>query len=513
MSSPSLQRSWSRRLRPVAGGTAIGVVNSALGGTRSIILLPLLLSVWGKDVVGLWLVFRSIFAWFSLGDLGFTDPTQIMFSRWDPDNDTDGRQLFGTSLLAFGLIGVGLGLLATAGAWVLPWGQLLHVGPALARQAEATFAWGGLAMGLWVAGRLPEAIMIGLRQSPKAGAYRMAAIVLSLLTICACLLSHRSLALTFALSIMVEVAVAIVQLLDLVLKHRCFRFRPHFDGGRLKELLAPSGSFLTLKITGLVFAQTGVLIISHFHGPAAVTGYAVTLRLAVLWYMPASVGTVLLQPEVAPHWDATAQRFRSLASQFETGMLVSTLVGFVLAFGYLATARPTEALLLNRGLTSSWPTLGAFATLVFVLTVYTYGCTFVHAALQVKTEARLGWLLVATNLGLAVVLVPYWGGFGAALAALVGYAVSYAWYLPWKAAALVSGAVATHVLAQIGAAAVALVVAISVFIALISHSGWAWWLGAALLPAEAAILLLWAWRRQFSESNRAMVLRLLRSNG
>lgn len=501
--------SWSARVRNVAGGTALGFVNSILGGTRSIILLPLLLRVWSPDVVGLWLIFRAIFAWFSLGDLGFTDPTQILVSRWDRVDSAAGTRLFTTALWLFGGLGVALAALSWLGALFLPWGSLLHLNPELARQARTTFFWGGGIMGAWVAARFPEAVMIGLRQPTRAGVYRFTAIVLSLLTICICLLAQRSLALTFFLSIAVEALVAVVQFVDLMRQHKCFRPCLRFDRAEMRALLTPSRSFLTLKLTGLVFAQSGVLVITHYLGPAMVTGYAVTLRLAILWYMPASIGTMLLQQEVAPHWSEPLQRFNDLESHFDAGMMIALLVGITLALGFLASARPLQLLLIHRSLTTSWPTIGIFTILVFVMTIYTYGCTFVHASMQVKTEARLGWLLVAANLMAAVLLVPRWGVGGAAVAALAGYGLTYAWYLPWKAAQLVRQPATGRGLGLLATTTVLLAVGVVAFLVLVSRPGWTRWLACGLLPLLEAAFMVGIWHAVATPSNRAMFARLL----
>jgi|GEM_PF-4818444 len=494
----------------VAGGTAIGVVNSVLGGSRSVLLLPLLLKVWSPATVGLWLVFRAIFAWFGLGDLGFTDPVQILFSRWDPADEASGQRLFNTALLVFAAIGALLGGAAALSGGLLPWAEMLHLTPDLASQAQTAFIWGGAAMGIWIVGRLPDAIMIGLRQSPRAGAYRMAALLGSIAAIVACLLLRASLAHTFVAAIYAEISVAAVQLFELCRRYRCFRPHLRLHRHELSCLSAPSGSFLILKLTGLVFAQSGVLVLSHFLGPSSVTGYAVTLRLAVLWYTPASIGTVLLQPEVAPFWNQAQLRFESLSAQFESGWLLSIVIGSVLAFGFLGSARPVAHLFIHGDQLSSWPTVAAFAVLVFLMTVYTYGCTWVHSAMQIRMEARLGWALVAVNLALAIWLVPRWGAFGAATAGLLGYALTYAWYLPWKAARLVAQASAAKALMQMLVSGLLVTATVAAFAVLAAHSRLSYGIALAALPAIEIALALWAWKRLFSETHRAMVRRLLR---
>lgn len=249
----------------------------------SLVTVPLTLHYLGVERYGMWMTISATIAMFSFADLGIGNGLLNAISESHGRGDHDSAAKYVSSAF-FTLIGlallIGLGF-AIVYPWV-PWARVFNVSTALAGSeagpAVAVFVGSFLiAMPLGVVQRVRMGYQEGFIDSIWAAGGSILAFVAVLLAV------RLNASLPWLVASMAA-APALVQIVNAgVLFGRKYPWlRPRFAGidkRAASRVMRTGGYFFILQIAGAVAYQSDSIILAQMMGPAAVTLYAIPMRL------------------------------------------------------------------------------------------------------------------------------------------------------------------------------------------------------------------------------------------
>ena len=250
------------------------------------------------------------------------------------------------------------------------------------------------------------------------------------------------------------------------------------EPARLRSVVRYGGA---LFVVSLCFAAFGVIdhvVITAFHGAAALAPYALAWKLVAMLHIPALAIAVVVAPLLAARGAAAGAVFSHWIGLLGVSYIGISAIAAALApeiFAVIGSRYRGDA-----GVFSALAGYGMFAGLAPLASI---GANYLGGA---RTRIRIAASLIATNAVLDLVLVPGLGGYGAAISTTIafgGYTIAHVILVyrrigiapPLRTALghvpqLVLGAGAAVLVARLGADAVDLppIAALAVFGALAS---------------------------------------------
>lgn len=424
-SSPAGRRNWGR----VAGTIGAQLSNQAVTVATQLVMVPVLLSAWGVERYGAWLLLSAIPTYLTLTDFGFTaiakNEMTMSVARGQRDAALRTYHSIFALLSVIGLvvlatIGLGVGLVRLTALWPLAATTetqaktvlLLLCANVLLYQFMLLGSAGARCVGrpaqevLWgAAARLAEAILAG------AAAWLGGDIVMAALA----MLASR---LVFTVAMFVWLR-QIAPWLTLSLRQRATQ--------EMHRLLGPSLSYMCYIAGHAVIGQGPVLVLGSIAGPHEVVVFSTTRTLARLGVSAANILTLSLTPEYSRLYGAGNHGgFRRLVMAGAGLVCAGTLV-------YGAALHALGALLLEHWTGGKVPLVEPFFSLLLLAVagemVWSAGfaplaainrhLTASHAFLALSIGAvalcfllptalaitGVAWALVAVNLAMVMLIV------------------------------------------------------------------------------------------------------------
>ena len=197
--------------------------------------------------------------------------------------------------------------------------------------------------------------------------------------------------------------------------------RWRYHGALARSLLTVSWPLILSGVFAAINLRVDQLMLGILDGPEAVGTYAAAARLSEVWYfVPTAIAASVFPAMVRAH---TAGGPAYLAWM---GRLYDLLIALALpiAIGVTILSGPVIALLYGPAYAASAP----------ILAVHIWAGPFVFMAAALSrwliAEDRLVFSMIrhgtgaAVNVGLNLILIPRFGGLGAAYATLISYAVA-----------------------------------------------------------------------------------------
>ncbi|NDU92544.1 MAG: oligosaccharide flippase family protein, partial [Ferrovum sp.] len=180
--------------------------------------------------------------------------------------------------------------------------------------------------------------------------------------------------------------------------------------------------FLLVGIAALLVNRLDVVLVSGLAGNETAGIYVAGARLAQLALMVALAVNVVLSPRISSAW---AQKDHAAVQRLLRSGLMFTVPVAVIEVAVVALfGRDIVALFGPAYAQSAMPLF--WVTLAYALwTVAAPGYALLAMTGSEKVVAGLSWLVVITNVGAILVLVPLDGATGAGLAMTIGYGLSF----------------------------------------------------------------------------------------
>ncbi|MFB3764139.1 MAG: flippase [Methanotrichaceae archaeon] len=190
------------------------------------------------------------------------------------------------------------------------------------------------------------------------------------------------------------------------------------------ELLKFSGPIFLANIVGLINTQADIVLIGHFLSPSNVGFYSVAIGISrLLWVIPQSIQTITY-PATAEYWAHKDQP--ALQKMFDKSMKYTACIisfpGLFFAFfapeiltaiygnGFIASVTPMRILLVGTIVYGTMISIGSSVT----------------GAGRPDLGLKLGLISAVTDLILNLILIPYIGIIGAAIATVVSLIIATA---------------------------------------------------------------------------------------
>jgi PST family polysaccharide transporter len=194
-----------------------------------------------------------------------------------------------------------------------------------------------------------------------------------------------------------------------------------YRGDVARGLLIVSWPLILSGVANAINLRADQLMLGVMRGPDEVGTYAAAARLSEVWYfVPAAIAASVFPAMVRAHAGDRPSFDRWMGRLYD--LMVALALPIAIVVSILAV--PLIALLYGPAFAASAP--------ILAIHVWTGPFVFLGAALSrwLIAEDRLRFSLVrhsagaAVNIGLNLVLIPPYGGLGAAVATLISYAVA-----------------------------------------------------------------------------------------
>jgi O-antigen/teichoic acid export membrane protein len=415
------------RLSRVLHGGASALLGSVVALLVSAISLPLTVRYLGAEQYGIWVTVSTTVVLMSVLDLGIANSlTNMIGKAFAADDKSAAQRSYATALWTCTVVSALAGVAAWALWGYVPWGSLfcipIHAAWAgLAHEAEVCAA---IAVAFFLVSlplKLINRVLGGYQETQIANYASLVNSVLGLVAILGVMAWGGSLVqLMLFYSVMMLGGTLALNVWVVFRRKRWLTPWPTMVSRKsVRELLGTGPGFLLLQISALVVFNSDNVVIAHYLGPAEVTPYSVTMRLATY----ATVLQMALYPSLWPAYvEASARgdyewvrRVFWKSARYSMGaagiaVVVLALFGRPLIGWYVGPAAvPSEALIL------------AICVWTLVATGTELESCLLSALNRVKLQAVLAVVGVTLNLALSIYWVRKIGSVGVVLGTITSY--------------------------------------------------------------------------------------------
>jgi O-antigen/teichoic acid export membrane protein len=194
-----------------------------------------------------------------------------------------------------------------------------------------------------------------------------------------------------------------------------------------KRALRRSFPYALLSVIGLVYFRMDSLLLTWMKGPEANGIYTASYRLLdAVTDVPGVIVAAMFPMLSRLHVESRAQLRRAYVG----AMGALTLMGIPVLIGMFLLARPLVLLLYGDGFTESIPVLRILALGVFLIFVDTANTMVLYAGENLRPVVLLSLVTMTANIVLCLLLIPPYGGQGAAWATVLSTALSISIFTP-----------------------------------------------------------------------------------
>jgi O-antigen/teichoic acid export membrane protein len=218
----------------------------------------------------------------------------------------------------------------------------------------------------------------------------------------------------------------------------CARFHPPLFSRRIKEdlaLLRISAPVGLGNFAGSLNNNSGVLLLPFFRGAVETGLYGAAYSLVKgFGLLPRSLGIATLP--VFSHLHTTSRE--SLQRAYRRAAKLILVIMLPASAALYVLSQPIILLLYSERYAAAVAPMRVFSLTFSAMLMNTLGLNLLYAADQQKIAGLLRTLSIALNVGLLVVLIPLWGGVGAAmslLAANLFLLIAVAWAIQQRVCA------------------------------------------------------------------------------
>ena len=407
---------YVRIVKALCSGGAARLLSSLI----SLLTLPLCVRYLGPERFGVWATVTTTAVWINILDLGIGNTLTNQISRAFALDDKRAALRYFTNaiFLTTGVATVaGIGLAAVFPA--INWSRLFNTRGNLP-EVTHTIA---MAVTLTLVGlpcNLSSKLLAGYQQLHRYSYASVAGALGSLLGLGVGILLHVRMPTLYLLSAGCIVAANFFLLLCTVLDKPWLLPRTSaLDRHIMKELCASGSAFLVIQIAAVVVFSSDNLVVSHYLGPAEVTPYNVTWRLAGI----AAMFQTLMFPAV---WPAYAEAYAA----GDLHWIRHTFTAIMRGVAALNIVWAAVLVLFGRQLIRLWAGSAAIPGIALLWAMALWaainGLMSVESCLlaalnRVRGQALLSVLAAILNVWLSVVLVRRIGALGVICGTIASY--------------------------------------------------------------------------------------------
>jgi len=414
----SLERNRRIAWTSVSAATAKGAAAFSM-----LVSIPITLGYLGPERFGLWMAVSAGIAMLHFADLGLSNGLMNAVARAKGEDAPDElRSVANNGLFALILVAVLLAGVFSLVFPVIPWADLFNASAPLARAEAGPLVL--VLMGCFVL-NLPLAaagrIQFGLQRGYLANAWEALGSLLGLAGVVCAVTLEAGLA-WLALSMAGIPVLARGANATIFLWRQMPSLRPHWTGIRgsvIRRLLRTGSLFFVLQLAVIIGVQSDNLIIASLVGPAAVAGYDIAFKLALLPSMFIGFVVIAQWPaygEAQARGDSLWIR-KTFLRTLSTALALSAVYAFCLA-------------LFGKGIVEVWAGPAVIPSTVLLYGMCTWSVLAVVGAVVsallngmhiVTFQVVTATLFAAVNVALSILLVRRFGAVGAIYGSIIAF--------------------------------------------------------------------------------------------
>lgn len=343
-------------LRSVGPTVGANLVNQAVVALTQLAVIPLLVSRWGVEGFGTWLLLTAIPTYLTISDFGFTTSAKTDMAIRAKRGDVAGAKVTASSVAALLIVALAaVAVIYLAVVAFVDWTRALNLTHITQAEAQEVLCLGLIQLASYQAFLLSASVIRAAGRPALevllAAGFRAAETTALIVTAlfgggfvaAACAWAATRFATTLVLWVVLS-----VRLPELVPARSGVRW------GRVRMLLKPSVAYLLVPLANAIFIQGTVLVLGAVTGPALVAAYSTMRVVTRLGVSAANVLNYAFTPQYSYAVGANANGSFVALWRSHVGLI---LVG-VLAYSLLmALAGPWLVHLLSHGKVDSDPTV------------------------------------------------------------------------------------------------------------------------------------------------------------
>jgi O-antigen/teichoic acid export membrane protein len=424
----------SERYRRVGLTAVTSMAARAVGILAALVAVPLTVHYLGAEQYGLWITITSVTAFLGFADLGLSNGLMNAVSEADGKGDRDAAREYVSSAVAMLLLlSLALAVVFVFVYPLVPWPRVFNVASApaadVAGRALAVFV--GITLVSLPLGVVPR-IQLGYQEGFKSSLWQAAGSAFSLVALVIAVTAGAPLP---WLVLAIGGGPVLSTLLNggALLRRRPWLLprRRYASASAAGWLLRLGALFFVLQVAFVVAFETDNIVIAQILGAAAVTGYAVPMKLFMTIPMLLSFGLMPLWPayrEALTRGDHLWVRRTLVRSLQITAGVSIPLSALLVVFGSQLlglwvgeSVVPTTLLLVGLG---AWTVVYSISTAMAM---------FLNGANVIAFQVVLAICMMLLNLVLSIVLTHVLGVSGPAWASAISVTlcvlVPSAWYV------------------------------------------------------------------------------------
>lgn len=411
-----------QRIRKIIKTAWSGLATRLITIIISLLMVPLAVHYLGKEQYGLWVAVSSLVAMFGFMDGGAGNAVINMMAHASGAKANDLAKIVSTaffSLMALAAIGCILFLCVFP---FVPWEKLLGVSASTSlADINIIVMIVGLFFFVSMFITLVGKIQRGLQEGNLDNFWNGLAAVLSLLFVYIAIRTDTGLV-GFVIAFLAGSMLAYLASNIHYLWLRRKELRPRFanvEKGIAKDLFAVGGMFFVLQIASVVQGQADNVIIANMLGPAAVTTYAICMKLFLI---PPMLFSLVLTPLWPAYREALASGDMQWVKQIflktiRWSLLLSIPTAFVLV---LVGGKIIELWVGQDAVPSTVLLIGCGIWMIFV-SVGSGTAMFLNGLEMVKPQIAIAASASVVNIAITIWLIPKVGAEGAVFGSISAY--------------------------------------------------------------------------------------------
>ena len=390
----------------------------------ALLMVPLAVGYLGHEQYGIWVTVSSLVVIFGFMDGGAGNAVINMVAYASGANNDDLPKIVSTaifSLMAVACVGICLFFIAFQ---FIPWGKLFGLSDAHSiKDLESVVITASIFLFVGIATTLIAKVQRGLQEGNLDNIWSSVGVLLNLLFVYIAIRLNSNLPTLVIASLTGSLLAYLASNVHYFVWHRkdLFPRITHFDWAIAKEIFSVGGLFFVLQISAGVQAQSDNIIIANILGPAAVTSYAICMKLFLM--VPTLSGFLF-----TPLWPAYREAIASGDMQWARRIFLRSLrlalfisipsaVVLILIGGKIIelwvghAAIPSLALLIGCGL---W---------LILLTVITALAVFLNGLHMIKIQLLFVSCAAVANVLCSIWLIHRMGAVGAVFGSVIANVV------------------------------------------------------------------------------------------